>query len=61
MKIVLENEYDQKVEFHAWQSFDGLRIIRLGCKCCENEDDIILSESETEALRAFLFSKEKND
>ena len=42
MKISIENDEGQKVEFFAFKSF-STHIIKLSCECCETQDDIILN------------------
>ena len=53
MKISIENEEGQKVEFFAFKSFNT-HIIKLSCECCEAQDEIILNEHELRVLREFL-------
>ena len=53
MKISIENDEGQKVEFFAFKSF-GTHIIKLSCECCETQDDIILNEHQVRTLTEFL-------
>ena len=53
MKIVIENEEGQKVEFFAWKTF-GTHIIKLSCECCDASDEVILDEHSIRTLREFV-------
>ena len=53
MKISIENDEGQKVEFFAFKSF-STHIIKLSCECCETQDDIILNEHQVRTLTEFL-------
>lgn len=56
MKIVFEDENENKVSFHVYDKFPDVKIIRIETREGE-KDDIILTKSQIKVLRDFLFQE----
>lgn len=54
MKIVFEDENENKVSFHAYDTFPDVKIIQIETREGE-KDEIMLSKSQIKVLRDFLF------
>jgi hypothetical protein len=56
VKITIENDEGQKVEFSSWEQFET-KILTLSCEQCGCKDDVILNDQQNKVLREFLYGE----
>ena len=60
MKIIIENDEGQKVEFCRWEEFKT-KILTLSCENCGCREDVILNDHQNKVLKEFLYGGSDED